>query len=361
MAIAVASLFVSLALVSGFQKVYKESILKFNAHLVITRSDEIADLPALTDRLPEGLKREIVGWNPFLYREGMLISGTLLKGIVIKGADLASFEKYSGMKIEAGSGRGLVLGNRLRAEIGDRMTEVKILFPQGEGGQKVERFPVRGGFSSGLYEYDSSFALLSLEEAQRFFQMGNKVSGIEIWLRDPDRAAAWVDRLRQDFEFPYTVMGWREINENLFRALEMEKVLFFILMIFLAAVASLNILASLIMLILKKRGEIAILRAIGFPWRLLQKIFLFDGLLIGSAGLGLGLALGIGILLVLEVGGFPKLSPEIYFVSTVPIDYRWENLLMVVAGALSLVGLGCRLTLRGLKDVPVLKALEGFR
>lgn len=366
MAFGVAALFITLSVIQGFQKAYKESLLKFNSHVVLTSADEIEDPDLLIDRLiPPEMRREIVGWNPFIYREGMIITGSQLKGIVIKGVDFEQFGNLSQMKIalpspqESKAVPSLIIGKELAKELGPSVKTVKLFFPHSfrGGGEKPRKFAILGTFESGLYEYDSSFAFLPLREAQRFFQMGKKVSGIELWLKDPDRAPHWVERLQSQFSFPYLVLSWRDINENLFRALEVEKMVFFLLMIVLTAVASFNILASLIMLLLQKRGQIAILRALGLSWSEMRKVFLFDGLLIGFVGLTLGFLLALGVLFFIERWQPIPLAPEVYFINHVPVEYSWSNFWWVVASGFTLVGVGCWLTLRRLSVLPILRTL----
>ena len=370
-AFGVAALFLSLGVISGFQETYKKSLLQFNSHLVLTKADEIDDPETLIRRLiPESDRDRILGWNPFIYREGMLISGREIRGIVIKGVDLEKFGNLSRMAIQlkprfAETGLAsfrqtplLLLGKDLAAQLGGEPEQVKVLFPQrGRNLGTPRRFRVAGTFASGLYEYDASFAFLPLEDAQRFFQMGKKVSGIEIWLKDPEEAPAWAERLKKQFDFPYVVLSWRDINENLFRALETEKLVFFILMTVLIAVATLSVLASVIMLLIEKRSQIAVLRVMGLAWPRVRKIFLLDGLLIGFVGLVLGFLLALGAFVILQRWQPIPLAPEVYFISRIPVHTSWVHFFSVAGAALFLVWAGCLLTLKGVSRFPVLRTL----
>lgn len=370
MAFGTAALFIALTVISGFQETYKNSLLQFNSHLVLTKADEIDDPEAVLSQLvPERDRARLIGWNPFIYREGMLISGRQIRGIVLKGTDLEKFGNLSRMSLKLyrsfedpdRSSRGvpfLILGKFLADQLGSSPTEVKILFPQkGQGISRPRRFRVAGTFSSGLYEYDSSFAFLDLGDAQQFFQMGKKVSGIELWLKDPDQAPTWAERLKKQFGFPYVVLSWRDINENLFRALETEKLVFFVLTALLIAIATLSVLASVIMLVIEKRSPIAVLRVMGLPWPSLRKIFLFDGLLVGCIGLALGFLLALGVLFSIERWQPIPLAPEVYFINHIPVHYSWVNFLGVAGAALILVWAGCLFTLKGVARFPILKTL----
>jgi lipoprotein-releasing system permease protein len=377
MAFGVASLLIALSVISGFQKEYKRAVLGFNSHLILLSADEIdhpeEEMERIFATVPDR-RSEVVGWTPFIYREGMVVSGSKVKGIVLKGVDFERYSNLSRMRIsfEKDSNEDalnpeklptVILGRDLARELDPKVRAIRVLFPQGlkpeaAGAKNVRQFFVGGTFESGMYEYDSSFVFISLPEAERFFRTGGKVSGIEIWLKNPDDAEAWAERLKERFEYPYVVMTWRELNENIFRALELEKVVFFVLMIVLIAVACLNVLGTLLMLLLEKGGAVAILRAVGLSWRRLRKVFLFDGLLIGFLGVSLGILLGLGVLFFLEHWQPIELAPEVYFVRKVPVVYSWKNFFWVVSSAFLVIFVGCELALRGIARVNVLRALQ---
>lgn len=372
MAFGVAAFLISLSVITGFQKEFKKAILSFNSHLVLMNADEISD--------PEGVARKalesaassrtpVKGWTPFIYREGMAVSGSRVKGIVLKGIDFRKFSNLSGMTISFDPELQkrdriptLLLGETLARELAPKDRIVRILFPQGanierDGAKSVRRFSVGGTFVSGLHEYDSSFAFLALSDAERFFKTNGRVSGLEFWLEDPDRAAILAERLKQDFPYPFAVMTWRDLNESIFRVLELEKQVFFLLMIVLVGVAVLNVLVSLLMLLLEKRGEVAILRAMGLPWRRLRKVFLWDGLLIGFVATALGIVLGLGVLFFLEKWQPIELAAEVYFVRNIPVAWTWTNFWWVISSTFLVVFVGCELALRGISGINVPRTL----
>lgn len=370
MGFGVAALLVSLSVISGFQVEYKKAILGFNSHLILTKGDEIENPDEVAKKFSKYESYgSLMGWTPFIYREGMAIAGGRLKGVVLKGIDLKKYSQLSKIKFSLKQREGvrqdapaLILGKNLAQDLASKEGVIRILFPQGlkpedAGIKNTKQFFIEGTFESGLYEYDSSFAFLDLEAAKKFFQTEGRVSGIEIWLDNPDHAQEWARRMRQDYEFPYEVMTWHDLNENIFQALESEKFIFFLLMSVLVAVASLNILGTLMMLLLERRGEIAVLRTLGLTWKRLRKVFLFDGLLIGSVGIALGVILGAGLLCFLEKWQPIHLAPEIYFLRNVPVVYRWRNFFWVVGSAFTILLLGCELALRGISRVNILRAL----
>ncbi len=374
LAFGVAALTICLSVTSGFLKEYKKAILSFNSHLIVMKADEIENPEPLMQEIVKTQKAtSVVGWTPFVYREGMAIAGSRVKGIVLKGIDFQRYSSLSKMKInfdESVSDKNvehlpvLILGKQLAEELAPKDRILRILFPQGlkperAGVKNVKRFFVAGTFESGLYEYDSSFAFLSLADAQRFFQTEGRVSGIEIWLKDPDESFGWAETLKKKYSFPYVIMTWRDLNENVFRAVEIEKFLFSLLMTVLIAVASLNVLGALTMLLIEKRRSVAILRAMGSSWNSLRKVFLFDGLLIGCAGIGLGFFLGMMVLWTIKNVCPIPLAAEVYFVNQVPVAFGWNQFFWVVTSTLLILFVGCELSLRGLIRLQVTQALQG--
>jgi len=356
----VAALWIAMAVLAGFKTEYRNSILGINAHVIIQKADEIEKVEPLLDDL-KGFDRygPARGSIPFIYREGLAIAGGSVKGIVLKGVDFDSYERLSKMHFERNQEGAenlehlpeIYLGKTLAQELGLTRGVLRVLFPQGMkpedmGAKNVRKFFVAGVFTSGLYEYDSSFALLSLPAAQSFFHTEGKVSGVEIWLSDPERADLWAKQLRDVLDYPYVIMTWRELNENIFRALDVEQLIFMIILGVLVAVSASNVIGTLAMLFLERRGDVAILRAMGLPWRRVQKVFLFNGLLIGSAGVAAGLAFGACVLYVLDRWKPLSLAAEVYFVETVPVAWLWFQPLAVSLASLAIVFLACLWTVR---------------
>lgn len=384
LAFGVAALLVSLSIITGFQKEYKKAILGFNSHLILMSADEISRPDNVAESLSRlsvgGKPSRLVGWSPFIYREGMTVTGRQVKGVVLKGVDLDRLGRLSSIRIRPASDSildknkdrlpALYLGAKLAKSIfpngGLEDGQVlRVLFPRAEGGdhesaRSVKRFFVAGTFESGLYDYDASFSFLDLKDAERFFQTGGKVSGLELWLDDPERAEDWATVIRRDFEFPNVVLTWRELNENVFRALELEKVIFYLLMTVLIGIASLNVLGTLMMLLLEKRSELAVLRVCGMSWKRLRKVFLFDGLLIGSVGVALGVLLGGGLLLVLDRFQPIQLEAEVYFLNKIPVVYSKNIFLGVVGSALGIIFIGCELALRRVSRASGAKGLRAL-
>jgi lipoprotein-releasing system permease protein len=216
---------------------------------------------------------------------------------------------------------GRELARALRVYVGDTVNVVSPFGDLGPAGPqpKSRPFRVAAVFYSGMYEYDSKFAYIQLAEAQRFFGAGDSVTGLELKVRDVDTARSVVRRVLSALEgYPYRVKDWGELNRNLFSALMMEKVVMAVILGFIVLVASFIIIATLIMLVLEKTREIAVLKSMGAGLPSIMKIFVAEGLIIGAIGTAFGLILGYGSCVLIEKVGIP-LDPEVYYISNLPV------------------------------------------
>jgi len=170
-----------------------------------------------------------------------------------------------------------------------------------------------------MYEYDSSLAYLSLGAAQRFFGLGQSLTGVEVKVGDIYAAAEVAERLAKRLGYPYWTRNWMEMNRNLFSALKLEKTAMFIILILIVLVAAFNIVSTLIMVVMEKTKDIAILKSIGARTSSIRKIFVYQGLTIGLVGTAFGLALGLVLCEILRRYQFIKLPSDIYYISTLPV------------------------------------------
>jgi len=236
---------------------------------------------------------------------------------------------------------GIIVGKELAAAlkvvVGDRMNVVSPiggeLGPQGPM-PKSRPFRVAGIFYSGMYEYDSKFVYIHLREAQTFFGIKG-ASGVEIKVDDVDNARGIMNRIRDSLDgYPYRTKDWGEMNRNLFAALRLEKLVMGIILTIIVIVAAGLIVATVIMLVLEKRKEIAVLKALGVPDGGVVKIFLSEGLQIGIAGGVLGLISGLAWCLFIEKVGI-KLDPQVYYIPALPV--RIEPLQTVLAVVIAIL------------------------
>jgi lipoprotein-releasing system permease protein len=207
---------------------------------------------------------------------------------------------------------------------------------------KMKRFRVVGTFYSGLYEFDNTLAYISIQSAQKFFGMGARVTGIEIKTDDIYEVKEIGKEIRQKLGFPFWTRDWMEMNRNLFSALKLEKIAMFIILVLIVLVAALNIISTLIMVVMEKHKDIAILKSMGTPSKGILRIFIIEGGVIGVVGTALGTILGLGIAFRLDkiVGflesrfGFKIFSPDIYYIEKFPSQVNPMDVGLIVITAI---------------------------
>jgi lipoprotein-releasing system permease protein len=238
---------------------------------------------------------------------------------------------------------GATLAENLGIAVGD---EVKIISPltgldtslwRPDGGTPTSRdFRVIGVFGAGFQEYDSRLVYMDLYEAQIFQDQGDTVVGVEIRLKDIDQAGEVALRLERELGGgPFHTMDWRELNHNLFTALEVQKVMLSLVIATIILVAAFNVIATLIMIVLEKRREVAILKAMGARDSAVLQIFVVQGAAIGVLGTLIGLVLGGAVCAYLSVFQFP-LDPKVYLIDHLPVRVSPNEFVVTVAIALSI-------------------------
>ncbi len=388
-AIGVWALTVVLSVMSGFEGDLKAKILGTRAHGVVLKygDHDFTEWKSVRDRVLS--VPGVAGVTPFVYSEAMLSAERQLAGAVVEGIDPATVGTVLdlGRNVEEGklewldhpdripAGRpaagepdqslpGIVIGRELarslRVFVGDVVNVISPLGDLGPGGPqpKARAFRVAAVFYCGMYEYDSKFAYLALPEAQRFFGVGDSVTGLELRVRDLDAARPVVRRVLAHLEgYPYRVKDWGELNRNLFSALNMEKLVMAVILGFIVLVASFTIVATLVMQVLDKRREIAVLKSMGAGMPSIMKIFVAEGLSIGAIGTGFGLLLGLGTCLFIDRVGIP-LDPEVYYISNLPVRMNPVEFFLV---ALLSVVISYLATLYPATKAARLEPVEGLR
>ena len=339
--VGVMALIVVLAVMSGFEKTLKEKILGTQAHLHLLKATQEG-----LDHYQEVTKRveEIEGVTsaaPFIISQVMLSSESNVFGVVLKGIDpervgrvteLANNLKAGHLEDlrrgKEGDPPGIILGVELAKHLSVSLNDsIQVVSPLGTMTPmgmmpKMKRFQVRGIFYSGMYEFDNTMAYVSLESAQRFFSMGDRVTGIEIKTKDIYKVKEIGREIRRKMGFPFWTKDWMEMNRNLFSALRLEKIAMFIILVLIVLVAAFNIISTLIMVVMEKNKDIAILKSMGASSRSVLKIFMIEGGVIGVVGTLLGTLLGLGAAFNLEtitdfverLFGFKILSSDVYYI-----------------------------------------------
>jgi lipoprotein-releasing system permease protein len=343
--VGVMALIVVLAVMSGFEKTLKEKILGTQAHLILLKAGQegMGHYEEVTKELGE--VKGVVSAAPVIYNQVMLSSESNVSGVFLKGIDpdlegkvteLARNMKAGSLqslkKPQDGNLPGIILGvelaKNLSVSVSDTLQVISPLGTMTPMGMmpKMKRFRVVGIFYSGMYEFDNTFAYISIESAQKFFDMDSRVTGIEIKIDDVYRVKEVGKTIRQRLGFPFWTKDWMEMNRNLFSALRMEKIAMFIILVLIVLVAAFNIISTLIMVVMEKTRDIAILKAMGTPPKGILRIFIIEGLVIGVVGTVLGAILGLGIALNLEkvsgfvenLFGFKFLPRDVYYIDKLP-------------------------------------------
>lgn len=354
----VASLIVTLSVMNGFHSDLRKKILGTNAHLLVTHRfgvpiGEYETLQKKIETFPD-----IAASAPFVYGQVILRSGQTSIGAVLKGiipqkelavTDLADKLKQGDWESLAENNRqipSIVLGKELAKNLavglGDKVILVSpatISTPFGLLPQ-METFYVSGILETGMYEYDASLSYVSQSAAQKFFNLKNNVSGIEVRLKEFWRAEKLVGPLQDYLGYPYWVRSWMEINRNLFSALKLEKIVMTIILTLIVLVATFNIFSNLMLMTMEKIRDIGIIKAMGASPKNIRRIFLFEGLLLGVTGTVLGLGLGGIINLLLSKYRFIKLPADVYYLDTLPVKMLLSDFCLVsgIAVAITLIG-----------------------
>jgi lipoprotein-releasing system permease protein len=231
---------------------------------------------------------------------------------------------------------GRELARTLRAYVGDT---VKLVSPMSEEigplgpTPKLRRFRVAGIFYSGMYEYDAKFTYINMKEGQRFFGERHRADGIEIKVTDVDETSRIVEELRRVLGgFPYTIKDWRFMNKELFSALLLEKLAMFIALAMIVMVASFLIVATLVMIVLQRGKEIAIMKSLGASDASIMKIFVVQGLIVGVGGAILGVVVGVMICLLLERYGV-RLDEKVFYIEKLPVVMEWGEVSAIATAA----------------------------
>ena len=364
----VASLVIALSINEGFQRDLQNQLLGSTSHinLLKVQADGIYDWRDLMSRLEK--QPHVVSAAPALYEQVLVSRGSRAAGAQLKGVIPKYENRVSELlkSVKLGSAKSLdpvppqtpcadsdeaclqsreglppiVLGKDLAETIGATVGSIILVTsPQGELTPfglvpKYERFSVVGIFNSGFYNYDSSWAFIRLADAQKMAALGDVVSVLEFKIDNLYKAQQVGEELQNAAGAEYMATNWMEQNRALFRALSLERVVTFLTIGLIVFVAALNILISLIMMVMEKTKDIAVLISMGARRKQVRQIFIFQGVLIGVIGTIVGLIIGYGIAVAGAKYHFIALNPEVYSINYVPFAPRATDGLLVAAVAL---------------------------
>jgi lipoprotein-releasing system permease protein len=357
--IGVMTLNVVMAVMTGFEETLRDRLLGINAHITLIKSgDQFSDYEQLVRQVVK--ENGVVAASPSVFGEVMLTSGPRVAGAVVRGIDADRVNKVVDIKRYLKEGTldglkkenplhvgdrtvllpGVILGVRLANRLGVfQGSPVQVVSPLGSPTAigvipKVRRFLVVGIFDSGMNEIDSTLTFMNLAEAQKFFDMDNTVSNIEIRVEDVDKAHAIAGNIQRKLGFPYLAEDWTGLWPNLFSALRLEKTVYFLVLLLMVLIGAFNIISTLIMVVMEKRKDIAILQSMGATRESIRKIFLIKGCVIGVVGTFLGVLLGYVICILIEKYHFIELPKDVFLISTVPVRIYFSNFLLVTVVSL---------------------------
>ena len=339
-ALGVMALIIVLAVMTGLTGELRDKILGTHSHILIFKRGgqiesyrEMLEQTAATD--------QVVGVAPFIIRQVMIQSDrnsleATLKGVDPQGAQTTSelgshilgegtldfLDAADGL--DGPAGRGILLGSqmaeKLHVSVGD---SVSLISPMQDAESqwpipKLEMFQVSGIFEYGMYEYDSNLMYISLPAAQEYFETGDVATGIEVKVKNIFRAKEVARKLKQRFGLSYSIRDWSEMNKNLFAIFALYKKAMFLLLTLIVLVACLNIASTLIMMVMEKSHDIAVLKSMGASSSSIMKIFVMQGLFIGFTGTGIGCLFGVLVCRIADTYKLIHLEGGVYYLNYLP-------------------------------------------
>jgi len=365
----VAALIGTLGIMTGFKEDMQAKILGTRAHAIIQERGMpnmggYEEVVQQAETVPG-----VLAAAPFIFKQVLLSSKSGVQGIVLRGIDplreknvteLATNLKYGKMsdlenppqnlqldpQPEAGVKKstptrlkpGIFLGKQLALQLGVFVGDsVNVVSPVGKitamaMTPKIRPFLVTGVFETGMYEYDANFAYIALREAQKFFNLGQTVSGVQLKVEDVFSANKVAERIQATLGPGFVARDWMALNRNLFSALKMEKSMMFFLLLFITVVAAFNIVGTLTMIVTEKQREIAILKTIGATPKAIMRIFMLNGVVIGLTGTIIGIPLGYTALWLIQT--YYTFDPTVYYISQIPVHVKLADVLLVSMAAI---------------------------
>ncbi len=349
-AVGVMALVIVLAVMTGMIDGLRDKILGTYSHIMVfQRGGWISNYPELIERL--GHDEDVVGIAPFVYWPVMIQSDVLSTEATMKAIDVSAERTASDLAahIQSGSldfdeaaeraGFGMVIGSvlaeKLQVTVGDRVALVSML-PNADSqwpAPKREVFEITGIFEFGMYEYDGNLTYISLDVAQAFLERPGQVTGLEIKVANMFQSRAVAESMQRDLGIGFKLLDWSEANKNLFSLYGLYKKLMFLMLTIIVLVACLNIASTLIMMVMEKGHDIAILKSMGASAGSIQKLFVLQGAFIGIAGTVLGCLIGIFVCWVADTYHIIQLDGAVYLLNYLPFKVMPLDVALVAASS----------------------------
>jgi putative ABC transport system permease protein len=358
-------LLVAMALMNGFDNEFKKKLTIMNYPLTV--------LPKFYGAVNESLLTDLqisfpkLSFSPYIQSSIMARSGTKLEGGYIFGVNFDDEAKVNSILKKALKNQkigkfSVIVGKSLKDDFnlydGDKLMYI---FTHVEPGglsitPKIKRFKVSGVFDSGLSAYDKAYSYTTLSSLQAMLHLAsNQYDGIHIFSDNPHSD---IKKIQKKLPPSVTIKGWWEDNVNFFAALELEKASLFIVLMLIILIASINIISSLLMTVMNRRGEIALLLSLGATTTEVKKVFLYLGVVIGIGGIFAGVTLGLGSIWVLSNFEIISLPKDVYPTSTLPLDLSFRDFIMIVIGAFGIVIASSYYPAKKASEVDVLTVLR---
>lgn len=355
-AIGVWALITTISVMNGFGNELRGRIIEVASHVTVESSDQwLGDWQANSEKVAKLANTEAIA--PYIDGQGLATLNDRVSGALIRGIDPALEPKVSSLAnslvdgsfddLIAGEYR-VVLGSALARKLGASLgSKVTLMAPQGNSTPagvmpRMRRFEVVGVYHMGMYEYDSTLVVVNMQDAGRLFKSKGRISGLRLKLDDFYSAPELRQQLANQLGYDYYVSDWTHRHKNIFRALVVEKRVMFILLFLIVAVAAINIISTMVMVVTDKRADIAILRTMGMPPSGIMKVFFVQGVTSGIIGTVIGGVLGV--LTVLNLGsiigffegvfGFEFFPADVYVINGFPAELRLNDVLVIVLGSL---------------------------
>jgi lipoprotein-releasing system permease protein len=355
--IGVAALIIVMSVMNGFRVELQSKILGFNGHIVVTPYETpLTDFNAVSERISKvpGVKLAV----PFVEGQVLVSSPFSAGGALVRGMTLADLQRLPGLatNIKEGkldnfdAGQGVVIGTRLASQLGLQVGDtLQLISPKGDTTAfgttpRIKVYPIAATFEVGMSDIDSGFVIMPLQEAQAYFSRDGDVTGIEVYIDDPDRVQAESDAIKAAAGRPVSMVDWRQRNSAFFTALQVERNVMFMILLLLVVMAALGVVSSMVMLVQSKQTDIAIMRTMGATRGAMLRVFFITGMSIGLLGTLFGLILGLVFCRYIEniqefiswLLNTQMFNSEIYFLSRLPAKTDPAEVVIVVITTLVL-------------------------
>lgn len=348
-ALGVMALVIVIAVMSGAETDFRKRILGLEPHILLMNyTGKFEGYREHQQRIANG--SDINGVSPILFAQAMIRSKRSFSGVMVRGIlpesgvslirDFGPEQLNKKLSFQTDAQlHGVILGKELANQIGViEGDKIMLLSPNGYASPmghipSARRFVVTGTFDSGMYEYDASLAYAHLNQVQKLEGTSDQVSAIGIWVDDVFDVPQIRKAIEEQFRYPYYLRDWMEINKSLFSALKLEKTAMFIILTLIILVAAFNIASALIMMVMEKTKDIAVLKAMGASNKIIRKIFILKGIVIGFIGTSVGTLLGIISCYILKRYDFIQL-PDAYPFSTLPVQLEFLDVFVIAISAL---------------------------